>query len=162
MEVFCNISYITIVPIIYFSIFAKTNTIKMKQILYLFSFCTLLALGFTACQQEEDAFVQLSLEDLQKRDSKKHPKLEYATTVNNNSADSPPSLKCIFNEGSDVLQISIQKDTYEKYSIAFKNGLGFYIFKEEQVLINEERAIQIAVSENFPCSFMITSKTFDI
>ncbi len=134
----------------------------MKKILYIFGFCCLLALGFTACQQEDPLTLEQQQLEMKKRDSKKHPKLEYVTTVNNNSADSPPSLKCIFNEGSNVLQISIQKDTYEKYSIAFKNRLGFYIFKEEQVLINEEKAIQIAVSVNFPCSFMITSKTFDI
>ena len=134
----------------------------MKKIFYIFGFCCLLTLGFTACQQEEDALEQLSLEELQKRGSKKHPKLEYTTTVKNNSADSPPTMKCIYDDKNNALQISIQKDTNEQYYISFKNSSGVSIYQEMQASIDKGKIIIINVFEIFPCSFEIDSDTFNI
>ncbi len=134
----------------------------MKKILYIFGFCCLLTLGFTACQQEEDTLVQLSLEDLQKRDSKKHPKLEYTTTVKNNSADSPPTMKCVYDDKNNALQISIQKDTNEQYYISFKNGSGISIYQEMQASIDKGKIIFINVYDEFPCTFEFYSNTFII
>ena len=58
----------------------------MKQILCLFTLCILLALGFTACQTEDPLTLEQQQQEMKKRDSKKHPKLEYVTTTVNNSA----------------------------------------------------------------------------
>ena len=43
----------------------------MKKIFYILGFCCLLALSFTACQQEEDALEQINQEEIGLKEDEK-------------------------------------------------------------------------------------------
>ncbi len=137
----------------------------MKKILYIFGFCCLLTLGFTACQQEEDTLVQLSLEDLQKRDSKKHPKLEYIFTANNNDAYNPgerrPSkLKYTLQSKDDSLHVFFQIDTKDIVYVYFIDQIGNIIHREEVDNIFQGKEFLINPAISYPYTFTIESKLF--
>lgn len=129
----------------------------MKKILYIFGFCCLLALGFTACQQEEDALAQLSLEELQKRDSKKHPKLEYVTTGTNNH---DRLSKSDVTESNGKLQITFRLNTDDKVSISISDKLGKTVFKKSGIKLINETDIIISSTDDYPYSFKIEAKEF--
>ena len=131
----------------------------MKKILYIFGFCCLLTLGFSACQQEEDALVQLSLEELQKRDSKKHPKLEYITTDKNNR---DRLVKSGVYDVDGILFVILQTDSDDHLSIVFKDKSGRSVYKDTNAILNKERCIQISPSLNYPYTFEIKAKDFKI
>ena len=137
----------------------KHQTDRMKKILCIFGFCCLLTLGFSSCQQEEDALVQLSLEDLQKRDSKKHPKLEYITTDKNNRDRLVKS--GVYDVGG-FLFVILQTDSNDYLSIVFKDKSGKSVYKDTNTILNKERCIQISPSLNYPYTFEIKAKDFKI
>lgn len=134
----------------------------MKKILYIFGFCCLLTLGFSACQQEEDALVQLSLEDLQKRDSKKHPKLEYATTVNNNNVSSTPKMHYSLDDNDLVLEIRFLLESKDVVSVSFVDKLGAVVYEVTDIDISQWKTFNIKPAENYPYNFKVYSKTFVI
>ena len=134
----------------------------MRQLLYIFGFCALLTLGFTACQQEEDALVQLSLEDLQKRDSKKHPKLEYVTTVNNNSVSSSPKMHYSLDDNDLVLEIRFLLESKEVVSVSFIDNLGAVVYEDTDIDISQWKTFNINPAANYPYDFKVYSKTFII
>lgn len=131
----------------------------MKKLLYIFGFCFLLTLGFTACQQEEDALEQLNLEDLQKRDSKKHPKLEYITTDKNNRDRLVKS--GVYDVGG-ILFVILQTDSNDYLSIVFKDKSGKSVYKDTNTTLNKERCIQISPSLSYPYTFEVKAKDFKI
>ena len=138
----------------------------MKQILYIFSFCTLLALGFTACQQEEDAFVQLSLEDLQKKDSKKHPKLEYTTSSINNSISSSDKkqtskLKYTVEAKDDNLYVFFKLDSNDKVTVTFSDDLG-QTFMYQSMTLKKGIEFIINPAKSYPYYFEISSQSVRI
>ena len=90
----------------------------MKKTLTILGLFFLLTLSFTACQIDDNALEQLDQEqqEKKKRDSDKHPKLEYITTANNNDAYNPgerrPSkLKYTLQSKDDSLHVFFQIDT---------------------------------------------------
>ena len=138
----------------------------MKKILYIFGFCCLLALGFTACQQEEDALVQLSLEDLQKRDSKKHPKLEYITGGINNSVSSSDKkqnskLKYAVEANDDNLSVFFKLDSNDEVTVIFSDDLG-QTFIYQSMTLKKGKEFIINPAKSYPYYFEISSQSVHI
>ncbi len=125
----------------------------------------MLTLGFIACQQEEDALEQLSLEELQKRDSKKHPKLEYITTVENNGGrdiGKKHALKLKYNleSDNDSLQIFFQIDSEEEFTIFITDPSGKRVIEEKTKDFLKGKYFQIKPAMSYPYFFMISSEIF--
>ncbi|MBQ6037523.1 MAG: hypothetical protein IJL37_02495 [Bacteroidaceae bacterium] len=131
----------------------------MKKILYIFGFCCLLALGFTACQQEEDALVQLNLEELQKRDSKKHPKLEYVTNSANNSVPPKQSsrLKYTLKNDGETLHVFFKLDSGDAVSVTIKDMDNNAYVNEPVAYLKSGKEFVIHPADHFPYYFEISS-----
>lgn len=138
----------------------------MKKILYIFGFCCLLILGFSACQQEEDALVQLNLEELQKRDSKKHPKLEYITGSINNSFHSSDKkqtskLKYTVEAKDDNLCVFFKLDSNDEVTVTFSDDLG-QTFMYQSMTLKKGKEFIINPAKSYPYYFEISSQSVRI
>ena len=155
----------------------------MKQILYIFGLCTLLALGFTACQQEEDVLEQINQEELaqkegvveeeviekveaggieeelKKRNSDKRPKLEYSTGVHNNSLGLKKSSAYDID---GVLYVILQAYLDDSASIVLKNKDGESVFENSDLRFNNETCIQITPSGLYPYTFEIIARRYQV
>lgn len=139
----------------------------MKKTLTILGFFFLLILGFTACQIDDDALEQLDQEQLEmkKRDSDKHPKLEYITTANNNDAYNPaeraPSkLKYTLLSKDDSLHVFFQIDTEEIVYVYFVDQHGNIIYREEVDNISQGKEFLINPAISYPYIFTIETKLF--
>ena len=138
----------------------------MKKILYIFGFCCLLTLGFTACQQGEEVLEQQQ-QEMKKRDSKKHPKLEYVTTVENNGGrdiGKNHASKLIYNleSDNDSLQIFFQIDCDEEISVFITDPSGKRVIEEKTKGFLEGKNYEIKPAKNYPYHFMISSENFSL
>ena len=154
----------------------------MKKILYIFGFCCLLILGFSACQQEEDALEQINQEEiglkedekeevineiedegieseLKKRDSKKHPKLEYSTGTSNNSLGLK---KSSVYDIDDVLYVILKTYLDDHFSVVFMNKDGESVYENSDIMLDKETCIQIAPSGYYPYTFEIIARRVQI
>ncbi len=131
----------------------------MKQILCIFGLCTLLTLGFTACQTEDPLTLELQQQEMKKRDSKKHPKLEYVTTGKNNHDQLS---KCSVTENNGKLHVVFQLSTTDQVSLKFCDSSGKIIFKESRIKLNNTKEIDISPAEKYPYTFKIEAKEFII
>ena len=134
----------------------------MKQLLYIFGFCWLLALGFTACQSEDDdALEQLSQEQLEmrKRDSKKHPKVEYITTSANNSVSLKQSsrLKYTLNNNGETLYVFFKLDSDDTVSVTIKDMDNNAYINEPVAYLKNGKEFVIEPADHFPYYFEISS-----
>lgn len=139
----------------------------MKKTLTILGFFFLLTLGFTACQIDDNALEQLDQEQLEmkKRDSDKHPKLEYITTANNNHAYKPgerlPSkLKYTLQSKDDSLHVFFQIDTEDIVYVSFVDQIGNIIHREEVDSIFQGKEFLINPAISYPYTFTIGSKLF--
>ena len=134
----------------------------MKQILCIFTLCTLLALGFTACQTEDPLTLELQQQEMKKRDSKKHPKLEYVTTVENNNLSSPPKMHYYLEDNNSKLEIRFLLDSKEKVNVSFSDRLGIVVYEEVDMVISQWKMFNINPAEKYPYYFILYSKNFEI
>lgn len=139
----------------------------MKKTLTILGFFFLLTLSFTACQIDDNALEQLDQEQLEmkKRDSDKHPKLEYITTANNNDAYNPgerrPSkLKYTLQSKDDSLHVFFQIDTKDIVYVYFIDQIGIIIHREEVDNIFQGKEFLINPAISYPYTFTIESKLF--
>lgn len=139
----------------------------MKKTLTILGFFFLLTLSFTACQIDDNALEQLDQEqqEKKKRDSDKHPKLEYITTANNNDAYNPgerrPSkLKYTLQSKDDSLHVFFQIDTKDIVYVYFIDQIGNIIHREEVDNIFQGKEFLINPAISYPYTFTIESKLF--
>lgn len=131
----------------------------MKQILCIFTLCILLALGFTACQTEDPLTLEQQQQEMKKRDSKKHPKLEYITTGKNNHDQLS---KCSVTEDNGKLHVVFQLSTTDQVSLKFYDSSGKNIYKKSSIRLNDTKEIDIFPAEKYPYTFKIEAKEFII
>ncbi|MBR3015425.1 MAG: hypothetical protein IKH69_10485 [Bacteroidaceae bacterium] len=131
----------------------------MKQILCIFTLCILLALGFTACQTEDPLTLEQQQLEMKKRDSKKHPKLEYITTGKNNHDQLS---KCSVTEDNGKLHVVFQLSTTDQVSLKFYDSSGKNIYKKSSIRLNDTKEIDIFPAEKYPYTFKIEAKEFII
>ena len=155
----------------------------MKKIFYIFGFCCLLTLCFTACQQEEDALEQINQEEtglkeeekdvevideiedegieseLKKRDSKKHPKLEYSTGTSNNSLG---LRKSSVYDIDGVLYVILKTYLDDHFSVVFMNKDGESVYENSDMMLDKETCIQITPSGYYPYTFEIIARRVQI
>ncbi len=134
----------------------------MKQILCIFGLCTLLTLGFTACQTEDPLTLELQQQEMKKRDSKKHPKLEYVTNVENNNLSSPPKMHYYLEDNNSKLEIRFLLDSKEKVNVSFSDRLGIVVYEEVDMVISQWKMFNINPAEKYPYYFILYSKNFEI
>ncbi len=139
----------------------------MKQILCIFGLCTLLTLGFTACQTEDPLTLELQQQEMKKRDSKKHPKLEYITTVENNGGrdiGKNHASKLIYNLESDKdsLQIFFRIDSDDEILVYITDPSGKRVIEEKTKDFPKGKKYEIKPAMNYPYHFMIASENFTL
>lgn len=137
----------------------------MKQILCIFTLCTLLALGFTACQTEDPLTLDQQQQEMKKRDSKKHPKLEYITSVENNGGkdigkNHASKLKYNLESDNDSLQIFFQIDSDEEISVYITDPSGKRVIQEKTNVFSKGKNYEIKPAMNYPYCFVISSDNF--
>ena len=137
----------------------------MKQILCIFTLCTLLALGFTACQTEDPLTLEQQQQEMKKRDSKKHPKLEYITTVENNGGrdigkNHASKLKYNLESDNDSLKIFFQIDSDEEISVYITDPSGKRVIEEITKDFSKGKNYEIKPAMNYPYRFVISSDNF--
>jgi hypothetical protein len=134
----------------------------MKQILCIFTLCTLLALGFTACQTEDPLTLEQQQQEMKKRDSKKHPKLEYVTTTINNSATvSTPKqssrLKYTLKNDGETLHVFFKLDSGDAVSVTIKDMDNNSYVHEPVAYLKSGKEFVINPATHFPYYFEIIS-----
>ena len=110
--------------------------------------------------------VQLSLEDLQKRDSKKHPKLEYITGSVNNSFHSSDKkqtskLKYTVEAKDDNLSVFFKLDSNDEVTVIFSDDLG-QTFIYQSMSLKKGKEFIIKPANNYPYYFQISSQSVHI
>ena len=137
----------------------------MKQILCIFGLCTLLSLGFTACQTDDPLTLELQQQEMKKRDSKKHPKLEYITSVENNGGkdigkNHASKLKYNLESDNDSLQIFFQIDSDEEISVYITDPSGKRVIEEITKDFSKGKNYEIKPAMNYPYRIVISSDNF--
>lgn len=134
----------------------------MKQILCIFTLCILLALGFSACQTENPLTLEQQQQEMKKRDSKKHPKLEYVTTtVNNNVTVSSPKqssrLKYSVKNNGETLHVFFKLDSGDAVSVTIKDMDNNAYVHEPVAYLKSGKEFVINPATHFPYYFEISS-----
>ena len=138
----------------------------MKQILCIFGLCTLLTLGFTACQTEDPLTLELQQQEMKKHDSKKHPKLEYITGSINNSFHSSDKkqtskLKYTVEAKDDNLCIFFKLDSNDEVTVIFSDDLG-QTFMYQSMTLKKGKEFIINPAKSYPYYFEILSQSIRI
>jgi len=107
----------------------------------------------------------MSLEELvvQKRDSKKRPKLEYSTsTIDNSASTGNARMRCSVKEEGNMVMVALQVNSKDGFSVTFADKTGKNVYQHEGLDLYERKEISISPATAYPYTFKILSKNIYI